>query len=300
SQLAHALGFGLFLVMAGFAAFYNATMPQFEAITLSHLRGQAARYGRIRIWGSIGFVLAVAGLGVLFDHVDVRMLPLVMLPMFGALIVAAWLNHYGPEDERARGERESLLRSLARPGVRVFLACAFLMQAAHGAFYVFFSLFLEQQGYEASAIGAFWSIGVLAEIAMFWFAGRALMRHGTVAAIRLCLGVAAARFVAIGWFPEHAWVVALSQLAHALGFGLFHAALMHRVTELFPPHLVGQGQGLLYGLGSGLGGVAGALLAGYAWQLGGGEAAFLACSAAAAIGLVVAMWPQPRAEGASP
>ena len=111
---------------------------------------------------------------------------------------------------------------------------------------------------------------------------------------------AAARFVAIGWFPEHAWVVALSQLAHALGFGLFHAALMHRVTELFPPHLVGQGQGLLYGLGSGLGGVAGALLAGYAWQLGGGEAAFLACSAAAAIGLVVAMWPQPRAEGASP
>lgn len=279
---------GLFAVMAGFAFFYNAVMPQFESITLSHLRGQAARYGRIRIWGSIGFVLAVAGLGVLFDHVDVRLLPLIMLPLFAALVAAAWLNDYGP-DERALGEHESIARSLARPGVAVFLACTFLMQCAHGAFYVFFSLFLEQQGYAASAIGAFWSIGVLAEIAMFWFAGRALMRHGTVPAMRLCLGVAAVRFMLIGWFPDIAWVVALSQLAHALGFGLFHAALMHRITELFPPHLVGQGQGLLYGIGSGLGGVAGALLAGLAWKIGGGEAAFVACGAIALVGLAIAV-----------
>ncbi|HVF33783.1 MAG TPA: MFS transporter [Candidatus Saccharimonadia bacterium] len=279
---------GLFAVMAGFAFFYNAVMPQFEAITLSHLRGQASRYGRIRIWGSIGFVIAVAGLGVMFDHVDVRRLPLVMLPLFAALVAAAWLNDYGP-DVREQGERESVARSLARPGVATFLACAFLMQCAHGAFYVFFSLFLGQQGYEPSAIGAFWSIGVLAEIAMFWFAGGALMRHGTVAAMRLCLGVAAVRFVLIGWFPDVAWVVAASQVAHALGFGLFHAALMQRVTELFPPHLVGQGQGLLYGLGSGLGGVAGALLAGLAWKLGGGEAAFVACGAVALAGFAVAL-----------
>jgi PPP family 3-phenylpropionic acid transporter len=283
---------GLFLLMAGFAFFYNATMPQFEAITLSHLRGRAAQYGRIRIWGSVGFVLAVAGLGVLFDHVDVRWLPLVMLPLFAALAAASFANDYGPADERAAGARETMWRSLARPGVVAFLACAFLMQVAHGAFYVFFSLFLGEQGYEASAIGAFWSIGVLAEIAMFWFAGRTLMRHGTVPAMRLCLAVAAVRFVVIGLFPEHAWLVALSQLAHALGFGLFHAALMHRVTELFPPHLVGQGQGLLYGLGSGLGGVAGALLAGLAWKLGGGEVAFIACAVAALAGLGVAFVPE--------
>jgi len=280
----------LFALMAAFAFFYNATMPQFEAITLSHLRGRAAQYSRIRIWGSIGFVLSVAALGLVFDHVDVRWLPAIMLPMFAALVAAAWLNDYGP-DAATRSERESLATSLARPGVLQFLACAFLMQTAHGAFYVYFSLFLEQNGYPASAIGAFWSIGVLAEIAMFWFAGRTLMRHGTLAAMRLCLAVAAARFVAIGWFPEITVVVALSQIAHALGFGLFHAALMQRTTELFPPHLVGQGQGLLYGLGSGLGGVVGALLAGLAWELGGGEMAFVACGLVALAGFVVAARP---------
>lgn len=289
----------VFALLAGFAFFYNATMPQFEAITLSHLRGRASRYARIRIWGSIGFVLAVAALGVLFDHVDVRWLPAIMLPMFVALVVAAWLNDYGP-DEAARPERESMAASLARPGVLAFVLCAFLMQAAHGAFYVYFSLFLEQHGYGKSAIGGFWALGVLAEIAMFWFAGRLLMRRGTGPAMRACLVVAALRFAAIGWFPELAWVVALSQVAHALGFGLFHAALVQRVTELFPPRLVGQGQGLLYGLGSGLGGVAGALLAGLAWQLGGGEAAFVACGAVALAGYAVALRdvPAPAATAA--
>lgn len=279
---------GLFLALVAFAFFYNATMPQFEALTLSHLRGRASQYGRIRIWGSVGFVLAVAGLGVLFDVVSVRWLPVVMLPIFAALAGAAWLNDYGP-DAPAQGSRESTLESLRRPGVAQFVALAFLMQVAHGAFYVYFSLFLEQQGYPAAAIGGYWSIGVLAEIAMFWFAGRVLVCWGTMPAIRLCLGAAAIRFVLIGLFPEHAWVLALSQLAHSLGFGLFHASCVHRVTELFPPALAGSAQGLLYGIGSGLGGVVGALLAGAAWQLGGGEAAFVACAGAALVGLVVAL-----------
>ena len=72
----------------------------------------------------LGFVLAVAGLGLLFDQVPVRALPLVMLPIFAALALAAWINDYGP-DAPAQGSRESLRDSFARPGVPRFIASAF-------------------------------------------------------------------------------------------------------------------------------------------------------------------------------
>ena len=158
------------------------------------------------------------------------------------------------------------------------------MQVAHGPYYVFFSLFLEDNGYRASALGGFWAIGVAAEIVMFWFAARLLARHGGVRLIRLCLMVAALRFAVTGLLPQSLPMMLLAQLSHAFTFGLFHAACMQRVARLFPGRLLGQGQGLLYGLGSGVGGVAGSLIAGWAWSVGGGLLAFSVAAAAAALG----------------
>lgn len=277
---------GLLAVMAAFSFFYNATMPQIEAITLSHLRERSTLYGRIRVWGSIGFVVTVAALGVVFDFISVRWLPAIMLPILALVIVAAWSNDYA-RDHVPGAQRESLRVSLSRTGVAGFLAAAFLMQVAHGPYYVYFSLFLDAHGYRPSAVGGFWTIAVLAEIVMFWFAAGVLTRYGTATVLRVCLLVAALRFMIIGAVPESAAVVTASQLAHALGFGLFHAALMQRATELFPPQQMAQGQGLLYGVGSGVGGVIGALLAGLSWKLGGGEAAFFIGGAVALLGFLV-------------
>ena len=277
---------GLMAVMAAYSFFANAVMPQVEALTLSHLMERATLYGRIRVWGSIGFVVTVAALGVLFDHVSVRWLPLVMLPILALVVAVAYRNEYGHAHVPG-AQRESVLASLARPGVHAYIAAALLMQVAHGPYYVYFSLFLDEHGFRASAVGIFWTVGVLAEIVMFWFAARVLHRYGTASVLRLCLLVAAVRFMAIGVWPDSALVVGVSQLAHALGFGLFHATLMKRATELFPPHLMAQSQGLLYGVGSGVGGVLGALLAGLAWKLGGGEAAFFIGGAVALAGFLL-------------
>jgi PPP family 3-phenylpropionic acid transporter len=274
----------LVVVMAAFSFFYNAIMPQFEAVTLSHLVEAPQRYGRIRLWGSVGFLLAATALGPLFDRIGIGWLPWVMLPMFALLVLAAFANDYGPA-HRDDGPRESLAASLRRPGVAALIGAGFLMQVAHGPYYVFFSLHLAESGYSKGALGLFWAIGVLAEIAMFWFAARLLERHGAVRLMRVCMAAAVLRFVVTALLPGSWIVLSLAQLGHALTFGLFHSAGMQRTARLFPGRLLGQGQGLLYGLSSGLGGVTGALLAGQFWGVGGGRAAFLFAAAAAAAGL---------------
>ena len=279
---------GIVAAMAGYSFFYNALMPQFDAITLSHLHQRPQDYSRIRAWGSIGFLLSALSLGWVFEHIGIGWLPAILLPMFALLALAAYANDYGPGLHAGDVARESLLASLRRPGVMAFIAAAFLMQVAHGPYYVFFSLFLDENGYRASALGGFWAIGVAAEILMFWFAAALLARFGGVRLMRLCLAVAALRFLATGLVPTSLPVLLLAQLSHAFTFGLFHSACMQRAARLFPGRLLGQGQGLLYGLGSGVGGVAGSLLAGWAWSVGGGALAFCVAATAAALGAVLA------------
>jgi PPP family 3-phenylpropionic acid transporter len=283
---------GIVVVMAGFSFFYNAVMPQFDAITLSHLRQEPHRYGRIRLWGSVGFLATALGLGGAFERIGIQWLPAVMLPLFALLLASSFTNDYGATHP-ASGRRESIIGSLRRAGVVPFIACAFLMQVAHGPYYVFFSLFLDENGYRPAALGAFWAVGVAAEIAMFWFAAGLLARFGAVRLMRVCLAVAAVRFVATGLLPGSLAVMTVAQLSHAFTFGLFHSALIHRIARLFPGRAQDQGQGLLYGLGSGLGGVAGSLLAGWAWTQGGGKLAFLIAGASALVGLAVAWTMQP-------
>jgi PPP family 3-phenylpropionic acid transporter len=207
-----------------------------------------------------------------------------MLPIFGLILLVSFFNDYGPA-HHADNARESLLQSVQRPGVAPLLGAAFLMQVAHGPYYVFFSLHLADTGYSKSALGGFWAIGVLAEIVMFWFAARVLTRFGAVRLMRLCMVAAAVRFVMTALLPGSLALLSLAQLGHALTFGLFHSAGMQRTARLFPGRLLGQGQGLLYGLSSGVGGVTGALLAGQMWGLGGGRAAFLFAAVAACCGL---------------
>ena len=83
---------GLLLVMAIFASVYNAIMPQFEAITLASLGAQRSRYGRIRVWGSVGFVCANLGFGALLQALGYHWLVATLLPVFGLLVGAAWIN----------------------------------------------------------------------------------------------------------------------------------------------------------------------------------------------------------------
>jgi PPP family 3-phenylpropionic acid transporter len=285
---------GLIVAMCAFCAFFNAVMPQFEALTLSHLEGRSELYGRIRVWGSIGFIVVVGAFGLVFDHVPVAYLPWLMLPLFGLLFAASLRNDYGPAHVDPTEAGGGFSQRLWRREVIVFLALAFLMQVSFGPYYTFFSLFLAEHGYRPSALGAFWALGVLVEIAVFMFAAPLLVRIPARRVILVALAVAAARWTITAAWPENLVLMCVAQLSHALTFGAFYAACMQLMAEYFPGRAAGHGQGVFYGFSSGVGGVVGALIAGQAWSLGGGELAFFIAGGAALLATGIA-WHELRA-----
>ncbi len=282
------LGFvGLFVAMCAFCFAYNAVMPQFESITMSHLGARSDRYGRIRVWGSIGFIVVVALYGVLIDRFGVLSLPWLMLPLLGALLLSSYRNQYAclPE-EPPHLPQEGFRARLRQPKVIAFFAAAFLAQVSFGPYYTFFSIYLSEHGYSASGLGMFWTVGVLAEIGVFFMASRIFQRWDAGKVLSFALVTAALRWWATGLFPDSAPLMVLAQLTHAVNFGAFFAAAMQLLVRFFPGRLNGHGQGVFYGLSSGVGGVVGALLAGQLWRYG-GETAFLVSGCAALVAAAI-------------
>jgi PPP family 3-phenylpropionic acid transporter len=167
------------------------------------------------------------------------------------------------------------------------VAC-FLLQASHGAYYSFFSIYLAEHGYSRGVIGGLWALGVLAEVGVFMRMSRWLPRFGPRALLLTALIVASMRWLLIAAVPDHLWLMLLAQLLHAASFGLSHAAAMDMVYRLFPGRLQGRGQALYSSLSFGLGGAVGSLMSGYVWSAAGPQWCFIAAALLAAIGALVA------------
>ncbi|MEO7432170.1 MAG: MFS transporter [Dokdonella sp.] len=287
---------GLFLAMCVFCFAYNAVMPQFEAITLSHLPGRSELYGRIRVWGSIGFIVTASGLGILFDHLSILLLPLLMLPIYVALVASSFANDYLQVAAVDVAAPIGFRKRLLRPDVLAFFVVALLAQVSFGPYYTFFSLYLEQHGYRPSALGAYWAIGVSVEIAMFFASARVFARWDATRVLVVALASAALRWWATALYPDNVPLMAVAQVTHALNFAAFFAACMQLLVRYFPGRLNGHAQGLYYGFSSGVGGVIGALLAGWLWKFDGGRLSFLVAGGVAAVAAVIAfvMLRSPR------
>ena len=267
---------GLFAVMCAFCFFYNAVMPQFESITQSHLHGRSDHYGLIRVWGSIGFIVVVAVFGVLIDHLGATVLPWLMLPLFAGLLVSSYCNGYAaPPTMAMHGDEAGFRQRLRRPQTVAFFVAAFLVQVSFGPYYTFFSIYLGEHGYAPSVQGMLWSIGVLVEIGLLFLSQRIFRRWGARRLLVFSLGITALRWWVTAAWPDSLMMMVLAQTTHAFSFAAFFAAAMLLLAEYFPGRHNGHGQGVFYGLSSGVGGVIGALLAGQLWRIG-GQAAFVA------------------------
>ena len=265
---------GLFAAMVAFCFFYNAVMPQFESITQSHLHGRADRYGTIRVWGSIGFIVVVTGYGPLIDRMGAGSLPWLMLPLFLLLLLAASRNDYAaPPVVPPQGDEAGFRQRLRRPEVIAFFVAAFLIQVSFGPYYTFFSIYLGEHGYAPTIQGVLWSIGVLVEIGLLFLSQRIFRRWGARRLLVFSLGITVLRWWVTAAWPDSLPVMVLAQMTHAFSFAAFFTAAMLLLADYFPGRHNGHGQGVFYGLSSGVGGVIGALLAGQLWRFG-GEAAF--------------------------
>ena len=256
----------LALVMALHAFFWHAVLPQFEVITLAHLREQPARYGQVRLWGSIGFILAVVALGRFFENWGMGVYPYtIAVIMFGIVVSSAWVPVAPARTDDARQPGDGFLKRLRQPGVVVFYLCVALMQLSHGPYYTFLSIHLEDLGYSRAMIGLLWALGVVAEVLMFMGMSRILARFSVRQVLAASFLIAGLRWWLMGEWAATPWVLVVAQLMHAATFGSFHAAAVHFVQQSFGLRQQGQGQALYAAL-AGIGGALGALYSGYIWH----------------------------------
>lgn len=273
----------LFVVLAALFFSTAAQMPIAETLAMRAAGGDTGRYGRLRVWGSVGFIIGVVGMGPVLDANGVGGLPWWVAGLLAALTLVAF--RLPAARASARSQAGASIRSrFAESRVRAFFASAFLMMFAHAALYAFFSLYLAEQGYSKTAIGVVWAIGVVAEIVVFWVQRGIFERFGAPRLLRASLAVAALRFVAIGlsagWLPA----IIVAQLAHAITFGVHHSASIATLQAWFEPAQQARAQALYVTIGYGLGGSAGVLVASAVWSAVSPGASFVVSGAAAAIG----------------
>lgn len=277
---------GLALVMLLFSFFWNGALPQFEATTLSHLGEQTHRYSSIRLWGSVGFILTVVGMGALLEHLVIGIVPVVLWGLF----VALWLVSLTVPERAADHlhlDYQPLSQVLRQPQVVALLLMCFLAQASHGPYYAFFSIYLEELGYARGLIGTLWGLGVVAEIGIFLTMHRLLPRFGARRLMLLTLVLTCLRWLLIAGFAHYLPLLLFAQTLHAFSFGVYHAVAIHLIHRFFTGRHQGRGQALYSSLSFGAGGAVGSLLAGYLWSGLGAEATYLMAAGLSALGLVV-------------
>lgn len=274
----------LFMLMLSMNVFWCGSLPLVESTTMAHLGDRVGGYGRIRAWGSVGFVLAVVGGGYLLDWAGVRSLLWLILGLLVLHAASAFIVPEAPSHAH-HDTGEDVSRIVRRPEVIALFAGCFLMSVSHGPYHTFYSIWLVDHGYTKSDVGMLWALGVLAEIFIFFLWTRITARVSPKRLLVFAYATAFFRFAAVGAFPDSAAVIVLGQVAHAATFGCFHGAAVAFTHRFFRGRHQSTGQALYSGIGFGAGGAVGGLMAGFLWDHAGGSWTF---AAGALAGLIAA------------
>ena len=244
----------------------SAMMPMSEA-AMAHLVSQggafdAKRYGRVRLWGSIGFLVTVFVAGAWFEAFGMHHFPSMTILSLLAVLASVWWLPDLKEAVHAEHERLAVWPVLRQAPVRWFFASAFCHVLSHIGIYVFFSLYLDALGYSKTWIGLMWAVSVVVEIAWFFWQSRWLHRLPLSGWLLLAAVAMVLRMVLTAAWADVLWVLALAQGLHALTFAAHHTASVAMVSHHFPGRLRGRGQALYTVIAYGFPGVLGGLLGG--------------------------------------
>lgn len=288
----------LALVMLVFSFFWNATLPQFEATTFNYLGDDTHRYSTIRLWGSVGFIVAVAALGPVLDRQGADILPLIIIFLFAGI----WgMSLFVPEQaaQYLAMKHEPLRQVLRRPVVLALLLVCFFMQLSHGPYYIFYTIYMEEHDYSHALIGQLWALGVIAEVCVFLVMHRLVPRFGLRLLLLVSLLLAALRWILIGYFVELLPVMIGAQLLHAASFGLYHACAIQLIHRYFVGPHQGFGQALYSSLSFGAGGAVGSFYSGITWDTLGAGITFTIAAGVSFVAFVIGwLWIRPETDTA--
>ena len=278
--------FWIFLVMSALSLFTSSTLPLAESLTLAHLATTDGHYSRIRLWGSIGFIVASLFLGYLIDLQGINILLWVLLV---AQAIIFFLSNTIPETQDIQHKTNdlSIWKIIKTPSVIALLISCTLMVSAHGVLYNFYSIYLKDHGYSSGTIGWLWAVGVICEILIFMAMPKILRRYSLKAILLMSLFLGVIRFILIGASPDHLYLLFMAQMFHAATFGSFHAASIEVIAYYFKGRNQTRGQAIYNSVAYGIGGTVGGLGGGYLIQYLGGKLGFMIAAISPLIGFVV-------------
>jgi len=259
----------LYGLMVLFAFFFMASIPLGDAWTLDHIAHRGGDYGKLRSWGSIGFIVPLfASLWVLkSSSVSTARDLLPIFVAFSVFRVLSGLYALFLPDDHARAPKSRLdwqgLKAYAHPFALTFFFAVFVNQFLGRSYYTFFSIYLDEQGIQDNWKGMYWVVAVSAETCLMLVSGALLKRFGAVSLLLVGNGAMALRTLIYALEPS--WQIILAtQTLHAFTFGAFHVASIQVVDSITPKTLRATGQtvyGAVMGLGGFIGGVAGGKVA---------------------------------------
>ena len=258
---------GFFIWMFVLHTILSSLMPLGESATVHALFKDNSfdkRYGRLRLWGSIGFITMVLFAGELFQRKTIELYPFVGTVVLLALALITFFLHE-PRMERRKMVKGEFWVVLLNPDVRWFLLSGFFMQFAHAALYVFYSLYLANLGYDKLQIGLFWALGVFAEVIFFYYQSKVLSRVDPELVLQASFGIGVIRFALMAFLPMTS-ILIIAQVMHAGTFAAHHSAATKLLQRWFTGPLQARGQALMATVSYGFGGTLGGLFAGWIWE----------------------------------
>jgi PPP family 3-phenylpropionic acid transporter len=281
----------LMFSLAMFSLFITSILPQIEVMTLNSIRKSAKIYARIRLWGSIGFVIVAMLSGELIERYSAEAFSYIGIVILAGLFISTLLNKQPRIAKKSSVDNVSIRAKVFNRNFLLFFFAGLMLQMSFGPYYVFFALYLKNLAYSGFLIGIFIAIGVVAEIGVFVFAAIFFKSFSLKTLISMSILLTAFRWFIVGHFANSDMALAFSQLIHALSFGLYHSASISFIQQHFNANQQSRGQAIYIGGVYGVGGAIGAYVAGLLWQDGiGAVITFDFAAITALIGGVLALF----------
>src|SRR5580700_1335682 len=251
-------------------------MPLGDSMTLAAVRNEGVDYGKVRLWGSISFIVAAVASGWMLAlalpvTLGGNQVLLLVLLASAVLVLACLAIPRGEPRPGLRSRWAALGRLVGDRRFWLFVVSAAALQASHQLYYGFGTLYWRGLGFSDTVIGVLWAEDVVAEIVLFWYSAPVLARFGPLGLMALGGVAGIVRWSLMGVLPGLGAAAGL-QLLHAMTFGASHLGAMHFMARSVPPGAAASAQSLYAALSAGLGSGLVMLAAGPLYAAYGGRA----------------------------
>lgn len=277
----------LVLFLGSFIFFWNTILPQIEANTMNHLKGGVGHYGDIRLWGSMGFVIATITFGFVLDNTSISVVPKAIFVLLAVVVLNIF---FFSKNETTQSQppktQNNMVHLLAQPTVLAFMIAVFMMFISNTPYSVFFSIYLTENGYDLAEIGWLWATGMIAQIIVFFAMSRLLTTFSFKTLLLTAYALTTLRWLLIGFYINHVPLLLFAQILQGANIGIFHTVSIYIIHYIFKGKYQYRGQAIYICL-AGMASIVGTLGSGHLWERFPPSVSFSAAALVTAVALVV-------------